>query len=892
MSEKLLLIDGQSFCYRAFYAIPELSNSKGEPTNAIYGFITMLRKLIATEKPDYVAVCFDRKEPTFRHQKYEDYKAHRKPMPEDLITQMPHIKEFVHASHMRSFELAGFEADDLIGTLTRKAKSEGCDVLIATGDKDMFQLVDDQVKIYHTHKERIIDESEVGKIYSGLKPNQVVDILALMGDASDGIPGVPGIGEKTALQLVKEYGSVDGVYNHLDDITASSRKKLLAENQQLARDSRYLAVIDCNVPIEVDLGELRLKEPDEARLAEFFKRFEFRSLLKELTPTGEAHSEKRSYHTVTTEKSLQALAKKLSDVSGFAIDTETTSPDPMQARLVGISVSFKAYEAHYIPVAMPEHQGKGLDLATVQKHLQPVIENSEVQKFGQNVKYDYLVLSRHGMTLQGKLFDTMVASYLINPIKLNHNLDDIAFEYLGVRKITTEEILSPADGKKQLTMDQVALEKVAEYACEDADCVFRLVESLQKLIHVHQLEKLFSEIEMPLVLVLAEMERNGVALDLKLLKRMSDDAEKDLATLTQKIYKEAGAEFNINSTKQLADILFTKLKLPVIKRTKTGYSTDVGVLEKLAQSYELPKLLLNYRERSKLKSTYLDAFPELINPETGLIHTSFNQTVTSTGRLSSSDPNLQNIPIRTEIGREIRRAFVPRGKNRKIVSADYSQIELRVLAHMAEDPNLIQAFENDRDIHTFTATLLYGTDEKSVSREMRNVAKTINFSIVYGVSAFGLASELKISISEAQAFIDSYFARYSRVKEFLESMKKSARENGFLTTLFGRRSYFPDINSHNPNARQFAERAAINAPIQGTAADLIKLAMIRIQKDLSAKKMKSLMVIQVHDELVFDVPDEELKEAESLIRHGMEGAAKLKVPIKVDVFHGDSWFKP
>jgi DNA polymerase-1 len=517
------------------------------------------------------------------------------------------------------------------------------------------------------------------------------------------------------------------------------------------------------------------------------------------------------------------------------------------------------------------------------------LENPEIEKIGQNIKYDLIVLHRHGIELKGIAFDTMIASYLINPIKLNHNLDDIAFEHLGVKKISVTDLLG--SGRNQITMDQVPLARVSEYAAEDADCVLRLREPLEKLLHVHQLEALFSEIEMPLVEVLARMEMNGVALDLKLLKTLSHRSQDDLDRLSKSIFREAGEEFNINSTKQLADILFTKLKLPVIKRTKTGYSTDVSVLEKLALSYELPKLLLEYREKSKLKSTYLDAFPNIIHPETGFIHTSFNQTTTSTGRLSSSEPNLQNIPIRTEAGREIRRAFIARGKARKIVSADYSQIELRVLAHFSEDANLCRAFQEDADIHVYTATLLYGTSPHDVTRQMRGVAKTINFSIVYGVSAFGLAQELKISVPEAQTFIDSYFSRYPRVKEFLESQKVKAREQGFLTTLFGRRSYFPDIQSANPNLKQFSERAAINAPIQGSAADLIKKAMIMIDRDLGERRMKSLMVIQVHDELVFDAAESELEALTRLVKRHMEGAAKLRVPLKVDVTTGDSWFK-
>ncbi len=889
MKGRLLLIDGQSFCYRAFYAIRELTNSKGEPTNAIYGFVTMLRKLIREEAPNYLAICFDRKEPTFRKARYEAYKAHRKPMPDELVEQMPHIKEFVHAYRIPIFELPGHEADDLLGTIARKAEKSGLEVVIVTGDKDMLQLVNDQVKILNTYKEEILDRGSVAERFGGLGPERVPDVMSLSGDASDNIPGVPGIGEKTAVELIREFGSLDDLYRNLDQIKGAARKKTLQENEQIARLSKDLATIDCHVPIEFDFEAMKVKSPDEERLSEFFRRFEFRSLLKELTPAGETEQEERKYHLITTEEKLKQLVAHMTKAKAMALDTETTSPEPTRAHLVGISVSLKPFEAYYIPIASEHHQGKGLSWSIAKRLLKPVLESETITKYGQNAKYDLIVFKRHGIEVGGLRFDTMVASYLVNPLKLNHNLDDIAFEYLGIKKIDIESLIG--SGKKEISMDQVPLERVSEYACEDADCVMRLAEPLQKLLEVHQLTELFERLEMPLVSVLAEMELNGVAIDRELLAEISEKLGRDLDRLTSQIYKEAGEEFNINSTKQLSDILFTKLKLPVIKRTKTGYSTDADVLERLALSYGLPKLLLEYREKMKLKSTYVDALPDLLHPDTHLIHTSFNQTTTSTGRLSSSEPNLQNIPIKTEIGRQIRRAFRPRAKGRKILSADYSQVELRVLAHFSEDPNLMKAFHEDLDIHQFTATLLYNTAPENVTREMRNAAKTINFSIVYGVSAFGLAQGLSISISEAQAFIDSYFERYAKVKQYLDDQKEEARKHGFLKTILGRRSYFPDINSHNPNRRQFAERAAINAPIQGSAADIIKLAMIEIQNELKRKKFDSLMILQVHDELVFDVLNGELEELKELVRTKMEGAYSLRVPLKVDVTVGDSWYK-
>lgn len=889
MAKLLLLIDGQSFCYRAFYAIRELTNSKGEPTNAIYGFITMLRKLLRDLKPEYAAVCFDRKEQTFRHTKYEAYKAHRKPMPDDLIEQMPHIKEFVHAYRIPLYEMAGYEADDLLGTISKKAAKQGFQILIVTGDKDMLQLVDEKVKIFSTYKEEILDRKKVEERFGGLGPNCVTDVLSLAGDASDNIPGVPGIGERTAVELIREHGSLEELYKHLDNIKGPSRKKTLHENEQVARLSKDLATIDCNVPVEIDFEKMKITTPDEKRLAEFLKHFEFRTLLKELTPTGEVESKDRKYHIITKLEQLEELAQKLIKAKAFALDTETTSANPNQAYIVGFSFAIQPKEAFYVAVSSEFHKAPGIPWNRAEKILKPILENASIEKYGQNVKYEMIVLKRHGIHLSGVTFDTMVASYLVNPLKLNHNLDDISFEYLGVKKIATQDLIGT--GKNKITMDQVPLERISEYACEDADCVIRLVEPLKKLLEVHQLTKLFNEIEMPLTRVLAEIEMNGVAIDCEFLSRISQELGNGLAGLTSEIYRQAGEEFNINSTKQLSDILFTKLKLPVIKRTKTGYSTDADVLERLAQNYELPKRLLEYREKSKLRSTYVDALPQLLNPDTKLIHTSFNQTVTSTGRLSSSEPNLQNIPIKTDIGRQIRRAFVPRPGSRKILSADYSQVELRILAHLSEDPKLVEAFKEDLDVHQFTATLLYNAQLSDVTREMRNVAKTINFSIVYGVSAFGLSQSLGISTSEAQTFIDSYFERYSKVKQYLENQKEEARRHGFLKTIFGRRAYFPDINSHNVNRRQFAERAAINAPIQGSAADIIKVAMIRIQNELAQKNLKSVMILQVHDELVFDILESELKQVELLVRSNMEQAYQLRVPLKVDLTTGASWYK-
>lgn len=889
---RLFLIDGNSFCYRAYYAIRSLSTSRGEPTNAIYGFVTMFRKLLNEERPAYLAVCFDRKEPTFRHERFKDYKAHRKPMPDDLIEQIPAIKEFIQIYGIQLFEMPGYEADDLIGTLARRGEREGFEIFIVTGDKDAMQLVDERIRILNTHKEGLIyDPEKVRERFEGLGPEKVVDVMALMGDASDNIPGVPGIGEKTAIRLIQEFGSVERLYRNIQSVKSKSLAESLRENEQIARLSKDLAEIDVQVPLEIDWEALRLHPPDEARLAEFFRHYEFRSLLKELTPTGEAGGEARQYRLIGTEKDLISFAKQLENANCFSFDTETTAADPMRAHLVGMSFSWEPFRAFYVPVSSEHHQGKGIPAQKALAVLRPFLEDPKRGKVGQNIKYDQVVMKRHGVTIRGVRFDTMIASYLANPLKLNHNLDDISFECLGVKKITIKSLLE-RDGHPHLTsMDEVPLEKIAEYACEDADCVFRLAPILRDKLEGNGLLELLETVELPLSEVLGEMEMSGVKIDLKFLAGLSEKLSGDLERLTREIYREAGEEFNINSTKQLAEIFFVKMKFPVIKRTKTGCSTDVGVLEKLAENYKLPRLLLEYREKSKLKSTYFDALPGMVNPETGFVHTSFHQTTTATGRLSSSEPNLQNIPIKTETGREIRKAFVPRAEGRKILSADYSQIELRILAHLSEDENLTQAFLEDRDIHAFTATLLYGAKEADVTWEMRNVAKTINFSILYGKTAFGLSQDLGVPVSEADDFIHAYFSRYPRVHDYLESQKELARKQGYLTTLLGRRSYFPEIQSKNVQLRNMAERAAINAPIQGSAADLIKLAMIAIQGGLTQRSLKSVMVIQVHDELVFDIVDGEKKEVSDLVRKEMEGAWKLKVPLKVKLSVGESWYR-
>ncbi|MCX5668313.1 MAG: DNA polymerase I [Candidatus Omnitrophica bacterium] len=885
--KRLFLIDGNSFCYRAFYAIRSLSNSKGQPTNAIYGFNSMLGKIIKEEKPDMLAVAFDLKGPTFRHKKFEEYKIHRKPMPDDLVSQMSYIKQLVQAHNIPIYEMQGYEADDVLATLAKKAQAKDIETFIVTGDKDALQLVDSHIKVYSTHKEGLIyDEHKVKEIY-GVGPDKVTDIMALMGDATDNIPGVKGIGEKSAIELIGEFGSLDGIYNNIDKVKSAAKQRILAEGKESAYLSKELATVDIDVPIDIDFKKLELKEPDQIRLLEMYKELEFKSLLKDLTPTKSLNSE---YILVDDEKAFDALVNGLKKSKEFVFDTETTSEDPVLAKLAGISFSWKEGAAYYVGVSEGRSEDRKLGVELVIGKLKDIFEDETIKKTGQNVKYDYIVLANYGIRVKGIVFDTMVASYLLNPSKPNHGLDDISFEYLN-HKMTTSIQELIGKGKSAITMDKVDVEKVSDYSCEDSDVTFRLKTILEKEISQKGLDGLLYKVEMPLVEVLADMEMSGVSIDKEYLARLSKEMEKKLEKLTADIYELAGEEFNINSPKQLSVILFEKMQLPVIRRTKTGISTDEEVLTKLALSHPLPEKLLEYRELSKLKSTYVDSLPDLVNPATNRVHTSFNQAVTATGRLSSSGPNLQNIPIRTEEGRKIRKAFISSDKNNLLLSADYSQIELRILGHLSQDTNLIKAFKEGSDIHAYTASLVFAVKESDVTPDMRGMAKTVNFGILYGMSPYGLSQSLKIDVNKAKEFIDSYFERYPEVKFYLEGLIEEARQNGYVTTLLGRRRYIPEINSTDMRMRQFAERTAINTPIQGSAADIIKVAMISIHERLSKKKLAAKMIMQVHDELVFDVPRNELKKVYKIVKDGMENVIELKVPVEAHVEVGENWLE-
>ena len=882
----LYLIDGTAYIYRAYHAIRGLTNSEGLPTNAAFGFTRILIKLLEDRSPEYVAMLFDAKGPTFRHKIYKDYKANRPPMPEDLSVQIPHIKEITKGFNIPVMEMQGFEADDLIGALGRMAEEAGFFVVMVTGDKDFVQLVTDKAVIWDPMKEKTIDIKAVRESF-GVEPGQMIDVMGLSGDTSDNIPGVPGIGPKTALTLIKTFGSMEQLYEQLDKITKKKQHQNLVQYKEQAFLSKELVKINTRVPIAFNPHDFRFKEPDNTRLASLFKMLEFRQL-QQAFPKKTDLSKKR-YITVLDKTALSDLVGRLKTSNMFAVDTETTSKDPMQAKLVGLSFSMEPDEAFYIPLAhdYPDVPDQ-LALKTVLNLLKPVLENPGIKKIGQNIKYDWMVLKRHGINLAGVVFDTMLASYLINPSKRAHNLDQIALDFLDHKTITYQDVTGK--GKKSVSFAQVSLEKAGPYSCEDADITLMAYHVLKPMLEDASLVQLLKKVEMPLVPVLMKMEMTGVCVDKKKLRNLSASFGNQLKRLESRIYSIAGEEFNIRSSQQLGHILFEKLNLPVQKKTKkkTAYSTDVNVLTALADKHELPELILRHRTLAKLKSTYTDALLDLVHPETERIHTSYNQTVTATGRLSSSDPNLQNIPIRTDQGMEIRRAFIPRD-GWTLVSADYSQIELRILAHYADDEILIKAFKDDEDIHTRTATEVFQVFPSFITPELRRQAKVINFGIVYGMSPYGLSNELDISRKMAKTYIDNYFARYKGVKRFVDQTISTARNTRKTSTLLGRIRHLPDINSANKTVREFAERTAINTPIQGTAADLIKIAMINVDAAFSERGLKTAMLLSVHDEIVFEVPPEELETVKKLIKEIMEGIWDLKVPLKVNVASGGNW---
>jgi len=906
----LVLVDGSSYLYRAFHAMPALTNSHSEPTGAVYGVTNMLRRLLNDYDPQFVAVVFDAKGKTFRDDLYPQYKAHRPPMPDELVAQIEPLHAIVRAMGIPLLQVDGVEADDVIGTLARQAAANGTPALISTGDKDMAQLVDGHVTLVNTMSDTVLDREAVIEKF-GVPPERIVDYLALVGDSVDNIPGVPGVGPKTAAKWLQQYDSLDNLVARAEEIGGKVGENLRVLLKTLSFAHEFV-IIRCDVSFEFRPVDLARQAPDTARLKELYRRLEFRTWLAELgganaplaaparagdaplVPEAGAHTAsvtqiKADYEAVLDDSALDRWIARLAQSGEFAFDTETTSLDSQRAEVVGVSFTDKSGAGAYVPFA---HRYPGAPDQLAREHvlakLKPLLEDERLGKIGQNLKYDLIVLGNHGIAMRGLRYDTMLESYVLESTASRHDMDSLALKYLGYKTLKYEDVTGK--GKNQINFSEVPVEQATDYAAEDADITLRLHEHLSpRLTQTPSLEKVFREIEMPLVPVLARMECHGVRIDAALLRTQSSELAKRMLELEQEAHRLAGQPFNIASPKQLGEILFDKLKLPALKKTPTGQpSTAEEVLQELALDYPLPAVILEHRGLAKLKSTYADKLPEMVNPRTGRVHTSYHQAVAATGRLSSSDPNLQNIPVRTLEGRRIRQAFVAE-PGYKILSADYSQIELRIMAHLSGDTGLIEAFAAKQDIHRATAAEVFGATPETVTDDQRRAAKAINFGLIYGMSAFGLACQLKIDRGAAQEYVNLYFRRYPGVKAFMDSTREQARSRGYVETLFGRRLHLQEINAANAARRQGAERAAINAPMQGTAADLIKRAMVEVDSWIVRERPRARMIMQVHDELVFEVAEDAVDDVRTEVRRCMEGVAQLAVPLIVDIGVGANW---
>ncbi len=907
--KKLFLIDGTALIFRSFHAFASTPmTSKGVDVGMVYGFLLSLLSFLRKENPDYLAIAFDTGAPTFRHKMYDSYKANRPPLDPGIAVQLPILYEIVDLLNIPQIAMEGWEADDVMGTLAKRGSEAGLEVYHVTGDKDFFQLVNDKVFVYAlpTKKARngAIYDAEGVKEKFGVYPNRVIDVLALMGDSSDNVPGVPKVGPKTAVNLIDEYGDFDAVLKAAEGMKKSKVRENLIEFADQARLSRELVVIDTDVPVNLKADELNYGPINNAAIRQKLAEMDFLSILDQLDDLEPLEvddvTDEHQYHTVANQNDLRTLIRTLGSAPLISFDTETTSLDPMQAELVGLSFAVEEGEAWYIsvnhfakmPAAYQIHNvpklrpGTSPELAYILEKLHPILSDPTRPMTGQNLKYDMQVLACYDIPLRGVVFDTLIASFLLDPAR-QHNLDALAQIHLGLTKIPTTKLIG--SGSKQISMLDVELPEISEYACEDADVALRLTKLFQPRIDQDNMTKIFRTQELPLIDVLLTMEHNGVALDFDLLKSMSVEYQAEIEVLQVEIYKIAGEEFNLNSTQQLAEILYNKLGLPSGRKTKSSYSTDITELERLAPVHELPAKLLRYRHLAKLKSTYIDALPLLVNPYTGRVHTTFSQTVAATGRLSSNDPNLQNIPIRSEEGGRIRKAFIAGEPGWKIISADYSQIELRIMAHLSGDEKLIKAFRDGNDIHTTTAAWMHDVQVEFITPDMRRQAKEVNFGVLYGMGGFGLAQRLGISRKRADAFIESYFTKFARVKEFINEIIAQTRKDGYITTMMGRKRPLPEINAKAVRVRQNAERVAINTPIQGSAADLMKLAMIEVWQMMQDEDFAARMLIQVHDELVFEAPPDEVDEFSKRVSEVMSGAMTLDVPLVVDVNHGDNW---
>lgn len=914
---KLFLLDAYALIYRSYFAFiknPRI-NSKGMNTSASFGFMNILNELLKKEEPEYIAIVFDVNAPTFRHEMYKEYKANREKMPEELRENIPYIRNIIKALNIPLIEQAGYEADDVIGTLAKRLEKKGLEVFMMTPDKDYGQLVSENIKMYKPKRFGqgidIMGVEEINEKYDLKDPAQLIDILALWGDASDNIPGAPGIGEKTAKKLIGEYGSVEGMYEHIDDLKGKQQEKLI-ENKEQVFLSKELVTINIDVPIDQDYSDLKRKEPNAAALEKIFNELEFRNLKNRVIPkkaapapstqgslfddvpeAEETYSDldnlqtiKPDYKLIITKKETEEFVELLAKQKAFCFDTETTSVEPIKAELVGMSFSWEKRIAHYVSIKDNE-----LNLNQIIELFKPILENNAVEITAQNAKYDMLVMRQYGVQLSRSLFDTMIAHYLIQP-ELPHNIDSIAELYLQYKKVTTESLIGKK-GKNQISMAQLSPEKVKDYACEDADITYQLKPLLEKKLKELNLDKLFREVEMPLISVLADMEYYGVKIDSEALKNIANQLREELIELEKNIHEMAGLDFNIASPKQLGEVLFEKLKITdKPKRTKTKqYATGEDVLEKLADKHEIVPAILEFRGLNKLLNTYVEALPKLVYSKSGKIHTSYNQAVTATGRLSSTNPNLQNIPIRDEKGKIMRKAFIPSDDEHILIAADYSQIELRIMAHLSEDEAMLEAFANDEDIHQATASKLFKINPNEVTREQRGQAKGANFGIIYGISAFGLSQNTGMSNKESKALIDSYFETYPKVKAYMDASIAKAREVGYAETIMGRKRFLKDINSANGVVRGAAERNAINAPIQGSSADMIKVAMVKINHAFRTQNLKSRMIMQVHDEVIIDAVKPEVEKVEEIVIESMQKAIPLKVKVKIDINTGNDWLE-
>ena len=894
----LLLVDGSSYLYRAFHALPPLTNKQGTPTGAVYGVLKMVRKLIEEEQPDYVAVVFDAKGKTFRHEMYQEYKANRPPMPEDLQVQIEPLHQLIQALGIPLLSVANVEADDVIGTLANNASANNYRVLISTGDKDMAQLVNQHVSLINTMNDARMDETGVNEKF-GVTPEQIIDYLALMGDKVDNIPGVPGVGPKTAVKWLQQYDTMQGVIDHAQEVKGKIGEKLRAAIDQLPL-SYDLATIKNDVELDFEIEDLQITARDNATLKKLYTELSFKTWLNEIDDVSVEQSvdtdvaqpvalDAKQYELILTHQQLTKWIKKLKDAELFAFDTETDSLDYMVANLVGMSFSVKAGEAAYLPIAHNyEGAPRQLSLAFVLNQLTDILQDPDIAKVGHNLKYDQSVLARYDVQLTGIQHDTMLESYIVNSTASRHDLDTLSDLHLEHKNIKFEEVAGK--GAKQITFNHVPLEAALDYAAEDADMSLRLHQFFwPQLSKLDKQTALYKDIEIPMLGVLSRLERNGVLIDANLLAEQSQELSEKITGLETQAYDIVGEEFNLDSPKQLQKILFEQLGLPIIRKTPKGQpSTAEDVLQELAHDYEFPELILEYRSLKKLQTTYVDKLPQQICQSTGRVHTSYHQAVASTGRLSSTDPNLQNIPIRTEEGRRVRQAFIP-AKKKVLLAADYSQIELRIMAHLSQDERLMSAFANKEDVHTATAAEVFGVTTNKVTKEQRRAAKAINFGLIYGMSAFGLGKQLAISRGEAQQYVDLYFERYPGVKKYMDETRELAHEQGYVETIFGRRLYLPEINSRNAQRRQYAERTAINAPMQGSAADIIKRAMIAIDDWINKPKSGAYMIMQVHDELVFEVTTNAIDQVKQKVIASMMSAAELSVPLEVDANVGQNW---